>query len=205
MPRPNRFCPDGVPQHVVNRGNRRSQVFRDREDYLGFLAALTDAGDQTVVRLMSFCLMPNHFDLWLLPVHSVGFSAYLSVAMNASLRDLQRRHCTSGTGHVYQGRFKNSAILTDRHFLNVCRYVEANAFCAGLVERAEDWEWSSLARNGPAEDINILSPWPVSRPATWLEDVNRPQSDQSIRLIEERIRRQGRTGRALRAWQNQSN
>ena len=202
MPRPNRCCPDGVPQHVVNRGNRRAQVFRDPEDYLGFLAALTDAADRTVVRLLSFCLMPNHFHLVLWPVQGVEVSAYMQVAMNAHLRDVQRRHGTSGSGHVYQGRFKNSAILTDRHFLNVCRYVEANPLCAGLVERAEDWEWSSLVRNGPAEDINILSPWPVPRPATWLDDVNRPQSNRSIREIEDQIRRQRQTGRGLNAWRN---
>jgi hypothetical protein len=55
-------------------------------------------------------------------------------------------------------------------------------------------------RNGPAEDINILSPWPVPRPATWLDDVNRPQSNRSIREIEDQIRRQRRTGRGLNAW-----
>lgn len=124
----------------------------------------------------------------------------MQVLMNAHIRDLQRRHGTSGTGHVYQGRFKNSGILTDRHFLNVCRYIEANPVCAGLVERAEAWEWSSLVRDGPAEGINILSPWPIARPSTWLEDVNRPQGDRALREIKDQMRREGRTARALRAW-----
>ena len=200
MPRPNRICPDGVPQHIVNRGNRRAQIFRDALDYLGFLAALTDAADRTTVRLLAFCLMPNHWHLVLWPVRGQEISAYMQVLMNAHIRDLQRRHGTSGTGHVYQGRFKNSGILTDRHFLNVCRYVEANPVCAGLVERAEAWEWSSLVRDGPAEGINILSPWPIARPSTWLEDVNRPQSDRASREIKDQMRREGRTARALRAW-----
>ncbi len=200
MPRPNRFFPDGVPQHVVNRGNRRSQVFRDRLDYLEFLAALTDAGNRTVVRLVSFCLMPNHFHLVLWPNQGVEVSAYMQVVMNAHLRDLQRRHGTSGSGHVYQGRFRNSAIPTKRHFLNVCRYVEANAMCAGLVDRAEDWEWSSLVRSGPADDINILSPWPVPRPANWPEIVNQAQSNRSIREVEERMRRRERSTRRLARW-----
>ena len=200
MPRPNRVCPDGVPQHIVNRGNRRSRIFFDAADYLGFLAALTDAAERTVVRLLSYSLMPNHWHLVLWPVRGVEVSAYMQVAMNSHIRDLQGRHGTSGTGHVYQGRFKNSAILTERHFLNVCRYVEANPLCAGLVQRAEDWEWSSLVRTGPAEGIDILSPWPVRRPATWLEDVNRPSSNRAVHEIEERIRRQGRAGRALHTW-----
>jgi putative transposase len=144
--------------------------------------------------------MPNHFHLVLWPIQGVEVSAYMQVVMNAHLRNLQRRHGTSGTGHVYQGRFKNSAIPTKRHFLNVCRYVEANPMCAGLVERAEHWEWSSLVRSGPADDINILSPWPVPQPATWLEDVNRAPSNRSIREIEERISRRGRTVRGLALW-----
>jgi len=192
MPRPNRICPDGVLQHVFNRGNRRSRIFHGTEDYLGFLAALTDAADRTVVRLVSYCLMPNHWHLVLWPVRGIEVSAYMQVAMNAHLRDLQRRHGTSGTGHVYQGRFKNSAIRTDRDFFNVCRYVEANALCAGLVQRAEQWEWSSLARSGPADGINILSPWPVARPVNWLDEVNRPQTNRVVREIKKQLRRQTR-------------
>jgi len=192
MPRPNRNCPDGVPQHIFNRGNRRSQVFRIAADYLGFLAALTDAADRTVVRLLAFCLMPNHWHLVVWPVRGVEVSTYMQVVMNAHLRDLQQRHATSGTGHVYQGRFKNSAILTEPDFFNVCRYVESNAACAGLVQRAEQWEWSSLARSGPADGINILSPWPVARPANWLEEVNRPQTNRAVREIKKQLRRQRR-------------
>jgi len=202
MSRPLRICPDGVPQHIVNRGNLRAPVFREPADYLGFLAALTDAADRTTVRLLAFCLMPNHWHLVLWPVHGQEISAYMQVVMNAHIRDVQRRHGTAGTGHIYQGRYKNSAILTDRHFMNVCRYVEANPLCAGLVPRAENWEWSSLVRSGPVDDIDILSPWPITRPTKWIEQVNRPQGNREIREIEGQIRRQGRTVRALNAWRH---
>ena len=199
MPRPPRICPDGVPQHIVNRGNLRAPIFRESADYLGFLAALTDAVDRTTVRLLAFCLMPNHWHLVVWPVDGSQISAYMQVVMNAHIRDLQRRHGTAGTGHIYQGRYKNSAIVTDRYFLNVCRYVEANPMCAGLVRRAEDWEWSSLVRSGPLDDLNILSPWPVARPVNWRDAVNRPQSNRAIREIEKQIRRQRRSGRCLSA------
>lgn len=196
MPRPPRVFPDGIPQHVVNRGNLRATVFTSAADYLGFVAALTDGADRTTVRLISFCLMPNHWHLVLWPVVGREISSYMQIVMNAHIRDLQRRHSTAGTGHIYQGRFKNSDILTERHFINVCRYVEANAFCAGLVNRAEDWRWSSLATRGPADDINILSPWPFARPTGWLREVNRPQS---ARIEQEIKRRLGRPSKAARA------
>ena len=200
MPRPPRVCPNGIPQHIVNRGNLRAPVFRDAADYLGFLAAMTDAVDRTMVRLVAFCLMPNHFHLVLWPVRGQEVSAYMQLLMNAHIRDLQRRHGTAGTGHIYQGRYKNSAILTERHFINVCRYVESNPLCAGLVSRAEDWEWSSLVRSGPVDEINILTPWPIARPRGWRDLVNRPQGPRAIRSIAEQTRRQRRNARAIGSW-----
>src|SRR3954468_22269602 len=87
------------------------------------------------------------------------------------------RH-SSGTGPVYQGRFKSFPVQTDPHFLTVARYVERNALRARLVPRAEDWRWSSLWRRvrGPAADRAILAEWPVDRPADWLAWVNAPQT-----------------------------
>jgi REP-associated tyrosine transposase len=200
MPRPPRVCPDGVPQHVVNRGNLRAQIFRDGADYLGFLAAMTDAVDRTTVRLLAFCLMPNHFHLVLWPVHGPEVSAYMQLLMNAHIRDVQHRHGTAGTGHVYQGRYKNSPILTERHFINVCRYVEGNPLCAGLVAQAQQWEWSSLIRAGPVDDLNILSPWPVGRPRKWIDLVNRPLGNRELRELKKEMRRQRQIVRAMGTW-----
>jgi putative transposase len=200
MPRPLRVFPDGIPQHIVNRGNRRATVFTDAADFLGFLAALADAADRTTVRLVAFCLMPNHWHLVLWPVRGCEVSAYMQLAMNAHIRDLQRRHGTTGTGHIYQGRFKNSAILSERQFVNVCRYVEANPVAAGLVRRAEEWRWSSLVLDGPAEDVRILTPWPCPRPRPWLAEVNRPQSAAIERQIKRNLRRRSDIARALPRW-----
>ena len=175
MPRLPRYCPDNVPQHVVNRGDQRERIFRSPADYLGFVAAMTDAAERTVVRLLAFSLMPNHFHLVLWPVLGGEVSTYMQLLMNAHLRDVVPRHGTSGLGHVYQGRFKNFDILNERHFLNVCRYVEANALQAGLVSRAEEWPWCSLSCSGPAPGINLLSEWPLRRPRDWFEQVNRPR------------------------------
>jgi putative transposase len=174
MPRGRRLHPDGVPQHIVNRGNRKSPIFLDTADYRGFLAAMTDAAERTVVRVVAFCLLPNHWHLVLWPYQGREISTHMQVLMNSHLRDLLPRYGLAGQGHVYQGRYRNHLVQSESHFLNVCRYVEANARRAGLCDRAEQWPWSSLACTGPAPGINLLSPWPVARPADWLEQVNRP-------------------------------
>jgi Transposase and inactivated derivatives len=211
MPRPPRFCPDNVPQHVINRGDQKERVFRSPADYLGFVAAMADAAERTVVRLLAFSLMPNHFHLVLWPVPGGELSTYMQLLMNAHLRDIVPRHGTSGLGHVYQGRFRNFEILNEQHFLNVCRYVEANALQAGLVSRAEDWPWCSLSCCGPVPDINLLSEWPVLRPCDWLEQVNRRRLPAPLSpgwLAPEVAgtpaqARHGRRGRTSDVWQPQ--
>jgi Transposase and inactivated derivatives len=172
MPRPTRDLPDNVPQHIVNRGNRKALIFRQPEDYFGFIGAMAEAAEHTVVRVIAFCLMPNHFHLVLWPVTGPEISRYMQLLMNTHLRDLMNRHGTAGKGHVYQGRYRNHMARNETHFLNMCRYVEANAKRARLVERAEDWPWSSLVRCGPEPDINLLSPWPSVKPRDWMDQVN---------------------------------
>ena len=173
MPHGIRILPDNVPQHVVNRGNRKARIFWSPADYLGFIAAMADAAEKTVVRLMAFCLMPNHWHLVFWPHTGREISNYMQIMMNSHLRDLLPRNGLVGSGHVYKGRFRNHPIHNERHFLNVCRYVESNALRANLIERAEDWPWSSLACEGPAPGINLLArPWPVPRPKNWIEQVN---------------------------------
>lgn len=174
MARGKRFNPDGVPQHIVNRGNRKGIIFRCDADYIGFLGGMAAAAEKTVVRLVSFELMPNHFHLVLWPHKGAELSTYMQLLMNSHLRDLLPRHDLRGLGHVYQGRYRPHLIKNEFHFLNVCRYVESNALRAGLVARAELWPWSSLACSGPDPDINLLSPWPVVRPRDWIEQVNAP-------------------------------
>lgn len=199
MPRRPRICLAGVPLHIVNRGNKRERVFLEDADYLGFLSALATASERTSVRLLVFCLMPNHFHLVLWPIVGSEIPAYMQIVMNAHIRDLQARHGTAGTGHIYQGRYRSSATFTERHLLTVCRYVEANGLAAGLADRAELWPWSSLARSGPRDDINLLSEWPVQRPGNWLEQVNRPVGERVWTKIKKEIRKGQPDLRCLRS------
>jgi putative transposase len=100
-------------------------------------------------------------------------------------------HRTVGYGHLYQGRFKSFPVQSDGHLLTVCRYVERNALSAGLVERAEDWRWSSLwvRLSGTEAQKSLLSPWPVSAPAEWVERVNAPITARERDRLETSMRR----------------
>ena len=195
MPRPRRFYQDGLAHHVINRGNKKSRVFLEPADYEDFLSAMAEAVSRTSVRTLTFCLMTNHFHLVLRPEHARDLSAYMQRLMNHQIRHYLRRHGTSGTGHIYQGRFKSFPIEGEAHLLAVCRYVEANPVRAGLVDRAEDYRWSGLTCRASADGTPLLAPWPVPKPADWLERVNRQLGEVTLRPIRVRCARNVRRTR----------
>lgn len=192
MPRPLRIYPAGVLQHVYNRGNHRRPIFRERADFLGFLAALALAAERTTVRLVAFCLMTNHWHLMLWPALDQEISAYMQILMNAHIRDLLRRRQSTGNGHIYGGRHKNVPILTERQYWIACRYVEGNALKAGMVDRAEDWAWSSVSSSEACEGLTCTRPLP--RPAQWLELVNNIPSNGVLKEWRTEARRAQKAG-----------
>ncbi len=121
------------------------------------------------MRLLAYCLMPNHFHLLLWPREDGDLSQFMRWLTVTHTQRWHAHHRTAGTGHLYQGRFKSFPVESDDNFLTVCRYVERNAVRANLVERAEDWRWGSLsARRAKAdEERPQLAPWPIARPRDW--------------------------------------
>lgn len=106
---------------------------------------------------------------------------------------------TSGMGHLYQQRYKSFAIQDDEYFFVVCRYVERNALRAGLVDRAEDWRWSSLWRwlQKPEPDPKLLSAWSMARLPGWVDRVNQVLTEpeiEAVRLCAQRGRPMGDEG-----------
>jgi putative transposase len=95
-----------------------------------------------------------------------------------------------GHGHVYQGRFKSFPVEEDEYSYQVLRYIERNALRAALVERAEDWRWSSLSGWRSSEPDET---WPLARPLPcgpgWSDPVNQPQTEGEVEAIQRAIRR----------------
>ena len=96
---------------------------------------------------------------------------------------------TSGTGHLYQGRFKSFAVQRGLHLLLVLRYVERNALRANRVGRAEDWIWGSLWRRQNQRGTAMVSDWPVERPADGVDFVNEPQTQQKLESLRRSVNR----------------
>ena len=171
MPRTARASVGGICYHVINRGNARQQVFHKDGDYLAFLNAMAHASIEVPMRVLAYCLLPNHFHLALWPHHDGDLSRWMHWLLNTHVRRYHKHQGSSG--HLWQGRFRAFPIQQDEHLLTVLRYIERNAVRAKLARRAETWPWSSARWWVPGEPWPAyLDAGPVARGKDWLERVN---------------------------------
>src|SRR3954471_21768914 len=122
MPRTARVAPGGLVYHVLNRSAGRFTLFRKDSDYEAFLRVLLDAHERHSLRLLGFCLMPNHWHFIAWPKDDGDLSAFFRWLAHTHAMRWRVSHRTVGYGPLYQGRFKSFPIQRDEHFLTACRY-----------------------------------------------------------------------------------
>jgi putative transposase len=187
MPRTARASRANYCYHVLNRGNGRARIFHKDGDYEAFVALFERACERLPMRMLAYCLMPNHFHLVLWPREDGDLSRWMQWLLTAHVRRYHRHY--HGSGHVWQGRFKAFPIEQDEHLLTVLRYVERNPLRAGLVERAEEWQWSSLRLITPQPQVDWLHVGPVPRGRNWLAWVNRAETELELVQLRNSIAR----------------
>ena len=186
MPRTARVAPGGMIFHVLNRGNARDAIFRKEADYQAFEKVIAETQQQVAVRILAYCLMPNHWHFVLWPAQDGDLGRFMQRLTTTHVRRWHLHRQTVGSGHLYQGTYKSFPIQQDEHLYTVLRYVERNPVRPTLVKRAEDWRWSSLWRwLHPAanQDQPALCPWPIDRPPDWLARVNRALTKKELEAV----------------------
>lgn len=173
----------GEIYHVLNRGNCRMRIFHKRADYLAFMRLLEQGRQRTGIRILAYCLLPNHWHLVLWPRKAADLAAFVGWVSNTHVRRWRQHRHSVGEGHLYQGRFK-SLPAQEKGLHEVLRYVEGNPRRAKLVARAEDWPYSSLyAGEHRPEDRVELTPWPLPRPQDWARRVNEPIAAEELNRL----------------------
>lgn len=188
MPRTARVDVGQEVYHILNRANARVQIFDDEKDYVDFEKILQEAVERFEMRLLAYCVMPNHWHLAVYPKQDGDLAKFMGWLTNTHTRRWHATKKTTGQGHLYQGRYKSFLCQQDDHFINLMQYVERNAKKAGLCNLAEDWRWSSIWRreNGSEEQQKILSEWPVDMSKEYLKLLNRAL-DKKVAELEEVI------------------
>jgi putative transposase len=188
MPRPLRGIVANYCYHVLNRANRRAEVFHEPADYRAFLSLMAKAQEHETLPILATCLMPNHFHLVVRPERDNSISRWVHWLCTTHVRHYHDKYGTSG--RVWQGPYKACLIQADHHLLTVMRYVERNAQEARIVRRAEDWAWGSLHWREGGKSPFALARSPVELPRYWTEFVNQPQTSAELAAVRECVKGQ---------------
>jgi putative transposase len=195
MPRRRRLEVKAQYFHVVNRSVRQSTIFRRPSDYRAFLTALEEGLNKYPVRLLAYCVLGNHWHLIVEPKGTLALARFMQWVTSTHAVRWHHHRDTIGKGPVYQGRYFSRPVEGVADLVHVCRYVERNALRAGLVRRAQDWPWCSLAdRLRPQPRVTLHSA-PFLASASWIEHVNTGSSlrdEIKDRMLEQALEAQRR-------------
>lgn len=188
MARQLRAAAPDIVYHVLNRANGREKIFQKEKDYIAFEKILLEAKEKFDMRILSFCIMPNHWHLILYPKTAESLSQFMRWITHTHTQRYHTHYHSIGCGHLYQGRYKSFPVQDDNYFLQVCRYTERNPIRAGLVEKIGDWRWSSawIRMDGSPEQKKLLSNWPIEYPDYYEKWANTLSEDEEEKL--EKIR-----------------
>ena len=196
MPRLARAVAPGLPRHVVQRGNRRQDVFFCDEDREAYLSFLRDACERFGVEVRGWCLMTNHVHVIAVPEGDASLGRAFSDAHVSYTRMVNFRE--GWRGHLWQGRFGSSP-LDERRAVAALRYVERNPVRAGLRRVPWRYEWSSAAFHAGEADADPLvasrDGWFAELAAGWREFLTQPDEEGFVA----RIRREAAAGRPVGA------
>ena len=127
--------------HIINRGNRRDDIFHYPEDYKYFIKLLSDYSAKFEVLIYHWVIMPNHYHIILEMKDPEKMSKMMAGLARSYVYYYQKNYKLGG--HIWQGRFKSQPIEKERYLLRCGRYIERNPIKAKMVVSAEDYEYSS--------------------------------------------------------------
>jgi REP element-mobilizing transposase RayT len=156
VPRRPRLLFAGGTYHVTARGNNGGGIFRDDHDRVNYLQLLANAARMTDARILAYVLMSNHVHL-VVQTPAPNLDVLIHGAHRPYAVGFNRRY--GRTGHLFGSRYRSIPILDDTHLLEATRYIHRNPVRAGLVQRPEDFLWSSYRTYiKPQADGDLVDP-----------------------------------------------
>jgi putative transposase len=156
MARLPRFSIPGQPQHVIVRGNNRSEIFCADEDYRFYLEKLKLACDKHGCDLHAYVLMTNHVHLLITPREEDGIGKALQMLGRYYVQYFNYTYQRTGT--LWEGRYKATLIDSETYLLTCMRYIELNPVRADMVSHPSEYPWSSYRYNALGQPNPLVTP-----------------------------------------------
>lgn len=159
MPRVARNLIDNGYYHIVTRGLDCRRLFRYKNDYELFLDITSTYLKQYKVRILHYCLMPNHLHFLIKAVVALDIQKFMQVILQVYATNFRKKY--KSTGFLFQNRYKSRLIDNDAYLLECARYIERNPVRAKIVQGVSDYPWSSYshyAKGTPDRIITLDNP-----------------------------------------------
>ena len=137
--------------HVYNRGVNKQRIFIESADYAVFLNLLKRYLSEEISRdskgreyanyyrsldLLAFCLMPNHFHLFIFQSSEEAMVSVMRAVCGSYTIYFNKKY--DRVGPLFQARYKASLITNEAYYQHISRYIHLNP------KDYLNWEWSSL-------------------------------------------------------------
>ena len=141
--RARKWYPNSV-YHVTARGNRKSNIFKEEEDFRTYLTILEDAIEyfNGQYEIMCYCLMDNHVHI-LLKTKIKHIKYFISKLNSIYAKFFNNKY--NYLGHLYQKRYFSELIRSDLQMLETSRYIHLNPIKANMVKKPDEYKWSSYS------------------------------------------------------------
>jgi len=171
---------NGAIAHIYNRGNNKSKIFFDEQDYKAFLfrIALALGFDQKELqnesslnmpysririeskgknkfKIHAFCLMPNHFHLLVEQCADVSISKIISKVCSSYSKYINKKY--DRVGHAFQDCFKAVLIKDNPQLMWTSSYIHMNAVKDGIVKHPSKYKWSSYNDYESSRNLPIVT------------------------------------------------
>lgn len=153
--------------HLYNRGANKAVIFFERDNYLYFLRRMNHYSLKYKIKILCYCLMPNHFHIFLKKMtDEYSVSLFISALLNSYVKSINEKYKRTGT--LFESKTKSKQIDNESYFVWVIKYILNNPLEAGLVQNISDWEFSNAKdlhriRNGNLTDVKYVESFFQSR------------------------------------------
>ncbi|KYH34275.1 transposase IS200 like protein [Clostridium tepidiprofundi DSM 19306] len=157
MVTPKRIWFPGATYHITARGNRKQEIFRDKQDFIVYLAILKDCLEyykDDKYEIIAYCLMTNHVHI-LIKTTVREISDFIQRLHSMYARYFNKKY--NYVGHLWQDKFYAELIKSNKQMLDTSRYIHLNPAKAKIVKKPEEYKWSSYAMYIGKREEKIIS------------------------------------------------
>ncbi len=176
MGRPLRIEFENAVYHITSRGNERKKIYRDDGDKEKFLELLEDYKNRYNFLIHCFVLMDNHYHLVIetLRPNLIKIMHGLNSGYTGYFNKKYKR-----SGHLFQGRYKAIIVDKENYLLELSRYVHLNPLRAKIINKPQDYKWSSYGGYIRKKEVNNLNNY------NWLLSIFGNEEKKSRRQYKE--------------------